>query len=309
MPISGVEAAAMSRGSIGWVPRASAPASTACAKARAMATGSPALATAVFSSTASYPISIAAAAWLGAAIGLTVLARAELAMYLPLVVVPVVWFRTDLEARARLGRIAVVGLAALVMLAPWSLYNAARFERPVLVSTNDGLTLIGSNCDSVFSGPLVGLWNGFCADDVPADGDQSEVSAAYRSAALSYVGDHLDRLPTVVAARVGRVWGVYKPTQMATYSVGEGRERTLSLIGGWVYYPLTLAAVAGAVLLWRERRPVWPLLAPFAMVTVTAMLLYGLTRFRVPAEVAIVVLAAVLVDRVLPATRAPSGSG
>ncbi|MEZ5373550.1 MAG: glycosyltransferase family 39 protein [Microthrixaceae bacterium] len=252
---------------------------------------------------------IAAAAWLGAAIGLTVLARAELAMYLPLVVVPVVWFRTDLEARARLGRIAVAGLAALVMLAPWSLYNAARFERPVLVSTNDGLTLIGSNCDSVFSGPLVGLWNGFCADDVPADGDQSEVSAAYRSAALSYVGDHLDRLPTVVAARVGRVWGVYKPTQMATYSVGEGRERTLSLIGGWVYYPLTLAAVAGAVLLWRERRPVWPLLAPFAMVTVTAMLLYGLTRFRVPAEVAIVVLAAVLVDRVLPATRAPSGSG
>ena len=53
LPISGVEAAAMSRGSIGSAARASAPASRARAKARAIATGSPALATAVLRRTAS----------------------------------------------------------------------------------------------------------------------------------------------------------------------------------------------------------------------------------------------------------------
>ena len=53
MPISGVDGAAMSRGCIGWASNAARPASIALANAPAMATGSPALATAVFSSTAS----------------------------------------------------------------------------------------------------------------------------------------------------------------------------------------------------------------------------------------------------------------
>ena len=244
--------------------------------------------------------SVITTAWLGAAVGLSVLARAELALYLPLVVVPVVLWRLDIDLRARLVRLVVAGAATLAVLAPWTIYNATRFERPVLVSTNDGLTLIGANCDGVYSGSRIGLWDAFCAEDVPAGGDQSRASAAYRSAAVDYIGDHLDRVPAVVAARVGRVWSVFQPVQMADYSVAEGRERALSLIGTFVYYPLVVAAVAGAVVLIRRRTPLWPLAATFVMVTITAMVLYGLTRFRVPAEVAIVVLAAVLVDHLLP---------
>ena len=76
--------------------------------------------------------------------------------------------------------------------------------------------------------------------------------------------------------------------------------RRWSQHGTFVYYPLVVAAVAGAVVLIRRRTPLWPLAATFVMVTITAMVLYGLTRFRVPAEVAIVVLAAVLVDHLLP---------
>ena len=52
-PMTGVEGLAMSRGSIRSALKAAAPASIACANARAIATGSPALATAVFRSTAS----------------------------------------------------------------------------------------------------------------------------------------------------------------------------------------------------------------------------------------------------------------
>ena len=53
LPTTGVEGAAMSRGCIGPARKAARPASIACAKARAIATGSPALATAVLSSTPS----------------------------------------------------------------------------------------------------------------------------------------------------------------------------------------------------------------------------------------------------------------
>src|SRR3546814_5394818 len=53
LPRTGVEGAAMSRGSMGSAARARRPASTACENAFAIVTGSPALATAVFSSTPS----------------------------------------------------------------------------------------------------------------------------------------------------------------------------------------------------------------------------------------------------------------
>ena len=53
LPTTGVEGAAMSRGAIGPARKAARPASIASAKPRAIATGSPALAIAVLSSTAS----------------------------------------------------------------------------------------------------------------------------------------------------------------------------------------------------------------------------------------------------------------
>lgn len=242
---------------------------------------------------------LGASAWLGAAIGVTILARAEIALYLPLVVLPVVLWMRDLDLGRRIGRIAVIGGVAVAVLLPWTTYNVLRFERPVAVSTNDGLTLLGANCDQVYEGPALGIWTGACAEAVPAEGDQSEVSATYRRAALDHVADNLDRVPVVVAARLGRVWGLYQPLQTASFSEGEGRERWASTAGMWFYYPTAVAAVAGAVVLRRRRTPVWPLLGTAVMVTLTAAALYGLTRFRVPAEVSLVVLAAVAVDAVL----------
>ena len=65
----------------------------------------------------------------------------------------------------------------------------------------------------------------------------------------------------------------------------------------WVV--IVIAAVAGAVVLRGRGRTVWPLLATVVTVTITAALFYGQVRFRIPAEVALVVLAAVAVDEVV----------
>ena len=46
----------------------------------------------------------------------------------------------------------------------------------------------------------------------------------------------------------------------------------------------------------RRHVPITPLVSQFVIVTVTAAAIYGLVRFRVPAEVSVVVLAAVAVD-------------
>jgi hypothetical protein len=64
----------------------------------------------------------------------------------------------------------------------------------------------------------------------------------------------------------------------------------------WVLAPF---AAAGGWLLHRRGQPLAILLVPVVMVTLTALLTYGSTRFRFAAEPSIVVLAAVALDALL----------
>jgi 4-amino-4-deoxy-L-arabinose transferase-like glycosyltransferase len=237
------------------------------------------------------------AAAAGAACGVAMLSRSELALLVPVMVVPAVLLARTAPMSQRLGRAALACAAAAFVVAPWVVYNLGRFAEPVLLSHGDGNVLIGSNCDSTYHGTLLGFHNGFCGfiEDLPAE--NSLEAATRRRAAFDYIGDHLDRLPVVVAARVGRIWGAYGQIQMARIAQAEGRPLAASLAGlamFWVFVPL---AALGARSLRRAGQPLWPLLAPLVIVTFNAAAFYGLTRFRVPAEVSLVVLAAVAVAR------------
>jgi hypothetical protein len=127
-----------------------------------------------------------------------------------------------------------------------------------------------------------------------------------RDLALEYIGDHLDRLPLVVAARIGRTFDVFRPFQTADFGTLEGRPRAAGIAGVATYWLMIPFAVLGVVRLRRRRVLVWPLLAPIGIVVLVVALGYGITRFRVPAEPSIVVLASVgLVAAWRRATGAP----
>jgi hypothetical protein len=116
-------------------------------------------------------------------------------------------------------------------------------------------------------------------------------------------------VPVVVAARVGRVWGLFRPLQTARFAAGEGRPRWASYLSLALYYVLVPFAIGGVFVARSRRVPIAPLLGPFVVVLLTAAIFYGPARFRVPADVSIVVLAALAFDelarrRRLPATRA-----
>jgi hypothetical protein len=127
-------------------------------------------------------------------------------------------------------------------------------------------------------------------------GDQSVVSKRRRQIALEYAGDHLGRLPLVVAVRVLRMWDLYRPVQGVDLNTVEGRGKTAGLVGLGMYYVLALLTIAGVVVLRRRRTTVWPLLVPIALATVIAVTTQGAVRYRAPAEVSLVVLAAVALD-------------
>jgi 4-amino-4-deoxy-L-arabinose transferase-like glycosyltransferase len=247
----------------------------------------------------------------GALCGIAALTRAELLLLVPLLAVPAALVARSVANAVRWKLAGAAVLAAAVLIAPWVGYNLYRFDEPTFLSTNDGIALLGSNCDSVYSGHGMGLTDLTCLGG-KIRGDQSVDSKIYRERAFDYIDAHKPRFVLVAFARVGRTWSAFRPWDMVSYNKGEGREGWVTILGLIAFYPLLVGAIAGVVVLRRRGRRVWPLLVPALIVTISSAATYGQTRFRVPAEPSIVVLAAiaiaVLVGREWPARRAPAQS-
>jgi 4-amino-4-deoxy-L-arabinose transferase-like glycosyltransferase len=245
---------------------------------------------------------------LGLVCGLAALARAELLLLAPLFALP--WLRTrrDRAWRERLTVLGAVALGTVVVVGPWIGFNLSRFDDPTLISTNDGIAILGSTCDAVFSGHAIGLTNlHVCIPKHAPPGDQSVVSTIYRRRAIDYIDNgRRAQFVKVLAARVGRDWGLFRPADMPFINESEGRPRWLTWLGMWWYYPLAALAIVGAFMLHRRKVRIWPLAIPPIVVTLGAIPSYGQTRFRVPAEPVIVVLAACAITLLAARwTRAP----
>ena len=240
---------------------------------------------------------------LGLVGGLTALVRAEMLLVLPLVAWPVLW-TPGVDIRRRLMRYVAVGLVAGAVLAPWTVRNLRAFEEPVLLSNGLGILLAQTNCDATYYGDKQGSWEFQCGLPQPlrsdgTPGDESERDLVYRQRGLEYVADHPGRLVShVVPKRVGRLWGVYAPIQQLRADIlVEGREFRLSVLGLVQFYASVPLAVAGAAWMRRRGQPLLPLLAVPLVGTLVAALTLGATRYRVPTDVVLVLLAAVAVAR------------
>jgi len=242
---------------------------------------------------------VANAILVGVLFGVVGLTRGEGFFILACTVPPLLYGMHEL---GRLRRVAlgatVAGVMALVM-APWVLYNLSRFDQPVLLTSGTGMVLVHGSCDAAFYGPTIGYYSLACADTIPQldpsiPYSEPAIDAVARKQAIDYMKDNASQLPRVALMRVGRLWGVYQPSQGVELDGRlEGRGTTPSWIGLVMYWVLVPFTVVGAVSLRRNRIPICPLLGPFIAVTATAASTFGVTRYRVPADVAMVPLAAV----------------
>jgi 4-amino-4-deoxy-L-arabinose transferase-like glycosyltransferase len=152
------------------------------------------------------------------------------------------------------------------------------------------------------------------------DIDESQRDKYGRDIAIEYMKTHKSRLPIVMAARVGRMWDLYVPDlgrddeplgQNVRFNWQvEGRGKLSSRVGVLMFYALLPLAVAGGRWLWRRRIPVSPLLSMTIVITVTSAFTFGITRYRVPVDIMVVVMAAVgiewILQRWLPSNAGPS---
>jgi 4-amino-4-deoxy-L-arabinose transferase-like glycosyltransferase len=241
---------------------------------------------------------------LGLACGAATLTRTEMALLFPLLVLPLALFARSRSTGTRWKLAVVAGLVGAVTLTPWIAFNMARFEDPVLLSTGIGNTLAYGSCDETYYGRLIGYYHTCFTGPYPEDVDESQRDQAPRDFAVDYIEDHLVRVPIVVAARVGRIWGVFKPGQTTAFDWWiEGRGRVPSWISLFVYYAMVPFAIGGLVVLRRRRVTILPVVVPIVIATFAAATTFGITRYRAPAEVGIVLAAAVSLHAAWSALR------
>ena len=250
---------------------------------------------------------LTAAVALAAALGLASLTRSEGPILFVLLAVPTVLLKHELTWRDRAKYLGVMALVGAVLVGPWVVRNMTTFEKPTYLGTGFGLVLAYGNCDHTYAGTLLGYWSDDCGyNEYRPRTEESVVDLRARKQGLDYLRDHLGRLPVVVAARVGRVWSVFRPSQDVHFDAFYERRGTAE---SWMvliaYYAMLVLSIAGLVVLRRRRIPIFPYVAIALSVTITVALSFGITRYRAPVDVVMPLLSAVAIDAFLRWRRGP----
>ena len=237
---------------------------------------------------------------LGASIGLAALCRDELALLALFIVVPVVLL-VRADWRRRLALLGLAAGAAAILVFPWVGYNFSRFDKPVYISDGLGPTLASANCGVTYGGFADGYWSYQCMKNVTytftPTADESVNFARTQTIGTHYIRAHESELPAVIAARIGRGFGFFRPIQQVRFdSTIETRPFHWALTGLYMYYALLALGIGGTVVLRRRRILVFPLWAVALDVLTVFILSFGQTRYRVTFEVSLVLLAAVQLE-------------
>ncbi len=238
--------------------------------------------------------SVASALLLGGGIALATLVRGEAVMLGVFLAVPLILLTKDLTWSRRFLLLVLAGVATVVVISPWVIRNMTTFKEPVVLSTNSYGVLAVSNCDETYHGQLIGFWYYNC--DPGSKGDESQRAIASKDRGVRYMRDHAARVPAVLAARLGRVWELYRPWENAAFTQFEGRPLWGARAGLVSYWVLGVLTIPGFFLVHRRGLSLIPLLSQLVLVTAIALFAYGSVRFRLPAEVVIASVSALTLD-------------
>lgn len=225
----------------------------------------------------------------GLALGVAIATRSELLIAM-MVFAAVLWRHRRIGLRRLALHGAMMGAGVAVLLGPWIYINLLRFHEPVIMTTGLGTTMVQANCDAAFSGPAIGYSDFNCFSRtrslVTPNMDASEIDLLNRKVATDYLKAHAPQVPLVMAARVSRTMGFFRPIQQAAYMEGvelRGPRSVVyaSLLSWQLLLPL---GVTGVVLARREGQLIAPVVAVAASIVFAVALTQGADRYRMAIE-------------------------
>ena len=177
---------------------------------------------------------------------------------------------------------ALIAMGVAVFLVPWVVRNQMILGHPVILATESGETMLGSNNPYVLNDPeLHGMWISPLkvtdyADRLRPIRDEVERSRVQNEIAMDFLGRNPSSIPTLAYYKLRR-W-------LTPVTVSGGLARLLVLAS---YGTLLVLLTAGLVL--RVYRPsgalVLSLLSTLVFLAVAAVYWGGLTRGRLPLEI------------------------
>jgi hypothetical protein len=235
----------------------------------------------------------------GGLAGLLALVRSE-DLVVALLLVPVAIVAAPGRSWSRrVVLVSVVLLSTGAVVSPWLVRNYTTFHPPVLVSTAADKTLAGANCNSTYSGPLIGYWDYTCLghNDL-ANNNEARYGQVLSEEGRAYLKTHLSRVPIVLAVRALRSWGLYDPAQEAQLARFETRSVGWQQFAWPVSLLILVLALPGIVGIRRERLSLVLIAGPAVVDTLVVLATYGNDRFVLSAVPSLSIGAAATMVRI-----------
>jgi len=234
---------------------------------------------------------------LGLTLGVAALARTDALIVAPLLIAATAW-RASLPIARRVAFGCLAAAMVALALVPWIVRNERQMGEAVALSSNSGSVLEGANCETTYSGKLLGAWDADCLV-LTRQPDQNELewSAAGRRAGIEFARENVSRLPLVGTARVLRAWSVWNPIDQAELETIESRDREWQIVGGVTAIVMLGLAVPGTRRLMRRSTTIAPMVAVVIGVSLAALVANGNTRFTLAGLPLVAVAAAASVVR------------
>lgn len=256
------------------------------------------------------PATLRTAVAVGVLLGLGLLTRPALSV-LALPIAIALWGRPWRTPRA-LVLPAAAGVAAALLIVPWTIRNATEFDALVPISTQSGY-LLGGTYNEVSDHAAIAPGAYRPASLVPSfkpvlenrSLDENEVNKKLGEAGREYAKDHPGYIPRVIFWNGLRVLSLDDgpSTNRAAYSfqgIGSGWANLATV----AWYLLALLAVAGLAMgVWRGT-PGWLWLTP-VLLFLSVIWISGDVRYRLPIEPFVIWAAAHAVARITDRRRAP----
>jgi 4-amino-4-deoxy-L-arabinose transferase-like glycosyltransferase len=223
---------------------------------------------------------------------------------------PIVYFWRAVPWRTLATRVAVIGLVACLALAPWTIRNAVRMGAFVPTGTNASHTLWSGHNPGATGGQTYPPADYFDRFTQTSPERELESAAALRSDAIEFMFSHPLRELELIPLKLIHLnrgdsyafdWINAVPARESPPVAAIDVER-IGVLADAAYFSLLACTIAASVLLgrrfWRDRT-----MRCVAASFCTALFLYGFMyygnyRYRLPFEPLMIVVSAVLVNRV-----------